>query len=151
MFLITLQGTWETSLCVGTVDLKNACDARKELCGDSISYFRLLVLWSLEVKSHKWSWKIQCLLCIVNPRLKSCEGLSWCVNLDGHSHLWRFFSFSKTEDWMRLQSCNAGTGDHGFERRLRLGSPLLKQNIATMVLERWVISLDLLCYASLSM
>jgi hypothetical protein len=30
----------------------------------------------------------------------------------------------------------AGTGDHGFERRLRLGAPLLKQNIATMVLER---------------
>jgi hypothetical protein len=29
----------------------------------------------------------------------------------------------------------AGTGDHGFERRLRLGAPLLKQNIATMVLE----------------
>ncbi|KAH9555075.1 hypothetical protein CY35_08G095900 [Sphagnum magellanicum] len=27
------------------------------------------------------------------------------------------------------------TGDHGFERRLRLGAPLLKQNIATMVLE----------------
>lgn len=45
----------------------------------------------------------------------------------------------------------AGTGDHGFERRLRLGAPLLKQNIATMVLERWVISLDLLCYLSLSM
>lgn len=30
----------------------------------------------------------------------------------------------------------AGTGDHTFERRLRLGGPLLKQNIATMVLER---------------
>lgn len=29
----------------------------------------------------------------------------------------------------------AGTGDHTFERRLRLGGPLLKQNIATMVLE----------------
>lgn len=29
----------------------------------------------------------------------------------------------------------AGTGDHGFERRLRLGGPLLKQGIATMVLE----------------
>lgn len=29
----------------------------------------------------------------------------------------------------------AGTGDHSFERRLRLGGPLLKQNIATMVLE----------------
>ncbi|KAJ9184724.1 hypothetical protein P3X46_004423 [Hevea brasiliensis] len=29
----------------------------------------------------------------------------------------------------------AGTGDHSFERRLRLGAPLLKQNIATMVLE----------------
>ncbi|KAJ7563659.1 hypothetical protein O6H91_03G119300 [Diphasiastrum complanatum] len=29
----------------------------------------------------------------------------------------------------------AGTGDHGFERRLRLGAPLLKENIATMVLE----------------
>ncbi|KAJ4972362.1 hypothetical protein NE237_005461 [Protea cynaroides] len=29
----------------------------------------------------------------------------------------------------------AGTGDHTFERRLRLGSPLLKENIATMVLE----------------
>ncbi|OMO55209.1 hypothetical protein COLO4_36119 [Corchorus olitorius] len=29
----------------------------------------------------------------------------------------------------------AGTGDHSFERRLRLGSPLLKENIATMVLE----------------
>lgn len=30
----------------------------------------------------------------------------------------------------------AGTGDHTFERRLRLGGPLLKANIATMVLER---------------
>ena len=30
-----------------------------------------------------------------------------------------------------------GTGDHTFERRLRLGGPLLKENIATMVLERW--------------
>jgi hypothetical protein len=30
----------------------------------------------------------------------------------------------------------AGTGDHTFERRLRLGGPLLKDNIATMVLER---------------
>nr|CAB3445966.1 unnamed protein product [Digitaria exilis] len=29
----------------------------------------------------------------------------------------------------------AGTGDHTFERRLRLGGPLLKDNIATMVLE----------------
>ncbi|KAJ6363338.1 hypothetical protein OIU78_003501 [Salix suchowensis] len=29
----------------------------------------------------------------------------------------------------------AGTGDHTFDRRLRLGGPLLKQNIATMVLE----------------
>nr|XP_043618676.1 protein ABHD18 [Erigeron canadensis] len=29
----------------------------------------------------------------------------------------------------------AGTGDHSFERRLRLGGPLLKENIATMVLE----------------
>lgn len=29
-----------------------------------------------------------------------------------------------------------GTGDHTFDRRLRLGGPLLKQNIATMVLER---------------
>eukprot|EP00249_Psilotum_nudum_P004626 c18128_g1_i1 orf=344-1414(-) len=29
----------------------------------------------------------------------------------------------------------AGTGDHGFERRLRLGGPLLKDGIATMVLE----------------
>lgn len=29
----------------------------------------------------------------------------------------------------------AGTGDHSFERRLRLGSPLLKENVATMVLE----------------
>ncbi|GAA0171451.1 hypothetical protein LIER_25477 [Lithospermum erythrorhizon] len=29
----------------------------------------------------------------------------------------------------------AGTGDHTFERRLRLGGPLVKQNIATMVLE----------------
>ncbi|KAK6123295.1 hypothetical protein DH2020_042972 [Rehmannia glutinosa] len=29
----------------------------------------------------------------------------------------------------------AGTGDHAFERRLRLGGPLLKENIATMVLE----------------
>ncbi|EFJ06660.1 hypothetical protein SELMODRAFT_236489 [Selaginella moellendorffii] len=29
----------------------------------------------------------------------------------------------------------AGTGDHGFERRLRLGGPLLKDNIATLVLE----------------
>nr|DAD29898.1 TPA_asm: hypothetical protein HUJ06_031366 [Nelumbo nucifera] len=29
----------------------------------------------------------------------------------------------------------AGTGDHTFERRLRLGTPLLKENIATMVLE----------------
>ncbi|GJS58822.1 protein ABHD18 [Tanacetum coccineum] len=28
-----------------------------------------------------------------------------------------------------------GTGDHSFERRLRLGGPLLKENIATMVLE----------------
>lgn len=36
--------------------------------------------------------------------------------------------------------CNfffAGTGDHTFERRLRLGGPLLKENIATMVLERY--------------
>ncbi|WMV19166.1 hypothetical protein MTR67_012551 [Solanum verrucosum] len=31
--------------------------------------------------------------------------------------------------------CIAGTGDHTFERRLRLGGPLLKENIATMVLE----------------
>lgn len=30
----------------------------------------------------------------------------------------------------------AGTGDHGFDRRLRLGAPLLEKNIATMVLER---------------
>lgn len=30
----------------------------------------------------------------------------------------------------------SGTGDHTFERRLRLGGPLLKDNIATMVLER---------------
>jgi len=30
----------------------------------------------------------------------------------------------------------AGTGDHTFERRLRLGGPLMKENIATMVLER---------------
>ncbi|KAJ3679033.1 hypothetical protein LUZ60_017044 [Juncus effusus] len=29
----------------------------------------------------------------------------------------------------------AGTGDHTFERRLRLGAPLLKENVATMVLE----------------
>ncbi|KZV44786.1 hypothetical protein F511_28375 [Dorcoceras hygrometricum] len=29
----------------------------------------------------------------------------------------------------------AGTGDHTFGRRLRLGGPLLKENIATMVLE----------------
>lgn len=29
----------------------------------------------------------------------------------------------------------AGTGDHGFQRRLKLGGPLLKDNIATMVLE----------------
>ncbi|XP_073306680.1 uncharacterized protein [Primulina huaijiensis] len=29
----------------------------------------------------------------------------------------------------------AGTGDHSFGRRLRLGGPLLKENIATMVLE----------------
>ncbi|KAB1202823.1 hypothetical protein CJ030_MR8G024936 [Morella rubra] len=29
----------------------------------------------------------------------------------------------------------AGTGDHTFEWRLRLGGPLLKENIATMVLE----------------
>lgn len=29
----------------------------------------------------------------------------------------------------------AGTGDHTFHRRLRLGGPLLKENIATMVLE----------------
>ncbi|XP_073526115.1 protein ABHD18-like [Phyllobates terribilis] len=29
----------------------------------------------------------------------------------------------------------AGTGDHSFERRLRLGAPLLKENVATMVLE----------------
>ncbi|KAJ8448170.1 hypothetical protein Cgig2_031894 [Carnegiea gigantea] len=35
----------------------------------------------------------------------------------------------------------AGTGDHTFERRLRLGGPLLKQNIATMVLERSEITL----------
>lgn len=32
--------------------------------------------------------------------------------------------------------CYAGTGDHTFERRLRLGGPLIKENIATMVLER---------------
>lgn len=30
----------------------------------------------------------------------------------------------------------AGTGDHGFDRRLRLGGPLIEKNIATMVLER---------------
>lgn len=37
----------------------------------------------------------------------------------------------------RLMEClNSGTGDHTFERRLRLGGPLLKENIATMVLER---------------
>lgn len=29
----------------------------------------------------------------------------------------------------------AGTGDHTYERRLRLGGPLLKENIATLVLE----------------
>ncbi|KAF3583977.1 hypothetical protein F2Q69_00031843 [Brassica cretica] len=29
----------------------------------------------------------------------------------------------------------AGTGDHTYDRRLRLGGPLVKQNIATMVLE----------------
>lgn len=33
-------------------------------------------------------------------------------------------------------SIYVGTGDHSFERRLRLGGPLLKENIATMVLER---------------
>lgn len=33
----------------------------------------------------------------------------------------------------------AGTGDHTFERRLRLGGPLLKDNIATMVLERYAL------------
>ena len=31
---------------------------------------------------------------------------------------------------------SAGTGDHTSERRLRLGGPLVKENIATMVLER---------------
>ncbi|KAH6558415.1 hypothetical protein KP509_1Z065600 [Ceratopteris richardii] len=35
-----------------------------------------------------------------------------------------------------LVSCPlSGTGDHGFQRRLKLGAPLLKDNIATMVLE----------------
>eukprot|EP00897_Mesotaenium_endlicherianum_P006420 jgi/Mesen1/5806/ME000293S04958 len=29
----------------------------------------------------------------------------------------------------------AGTGDHGFERRLSIGAPLLKENISTLVLE----------------
>ncbi|MEW5310100.1 MAG: hypothetical protein WDW38_001930 [Sanguina aurantia] len=29
----------------------------------------------------------------------------------------------------------AGTGDHGFQRRIELGFPLLKQNISTLVLE----------------
>mmetsp|Transcript_25198 Transcript_25198/g.70464 ORF Transcript_25198/g.70464 Transcript_25198/m.70464 type:complete len:399 (-) Transcript_25198:148-1344(-) len=29
----------------------------------------------------------------------------------------------------------AGTGDHGFHRRLRIGSPLLSQNVATLALE----------------
>lgn len=37
---------------------------------------------------------------------------------------------------VKLLSNITGTGDHSFERRLRLGGPLLKDNIATMVLER---------------
>ncbi|KAH6761101.1 alpha/beta hydrolase family protein [Perilla frutescens var. hirtella] len=32
--------------------------------------------------------------------------------------------------------CVSGTGDHSFEWRLHLGGPLLKENPATMVLER---------------
>jgi hypothetical protein len=36
---------------------------------------------------------------------------------------------------------SAGTGDHSFDRRLHLGGPLLKENIATMVLERLELTL----------
>lgn len=43
----------------------------------------------------------------------------------------KFFTPERTACVVHL----AGTGDHTFERRLRLGGPLLKENIATMVLE----------------
>lgn len=42
-----------------------------------------------------------------------------------------------------------GTGDHSFERRLRLGGPLLKDNIATMVLERYALTCPVKCNRSL--
>lgn len=35
-----------------------------------------------------------------------------------------------------MRCIDVGTGDHTYDRRLRLGGPLVKQNIATMVLER---------------
>ncbi|KAF8769617.1 hypothetical protein HU200_006211 [Digitaria exilis] len=43
----------------------------------------------------------------------------------------------------------AGTGDHTFERRLRLGGPLLKDNIATMVLESMQRGAKLQCVSDL--
>ena len=45
----------------------------------------------------------------------------------------RFLCFGKVQ---AFTDDRAGTGDHGFERRMRLGGPLLEKNIATMVLER---------------
>lgn len=38
--------------------------------------------------------------------------------------------------WLIMCCIVVGTGDHTYDRRLRLGGPLVKQNIATMVLER---------------
>lgn len=49
--------------------------------------------------------------------------------------MWIRQSVSNDND-AHLMSFVSGTGDHSFERRLRLGGPLLKENIATMVLER---------------
>ncbi|RDX82198.1 Protein ABHD18, partial [Mucuna pruriens] len=47
-------------------------------------------------------------------------------------------AITKSKERWEMHSSNVGqfgTGDHTFERRLRLGGPLLKENIATMVLE----------------
>lgn len=64
---------------------------------------------------------------LLTDELQKCS-LSSCWNL-----IWA----SNTIGQVKLLSNITGTGDHSFERRLRLGGPLLKDNIATMVLERW--------------
>ncbi|KAL8467460.1 hypothetical protein ACS0TY_030918 [Phlomoides rotata] len=58
--------------------------------------------------------------------------------LPPESHIARVAFLSPKSQQPQKMACVvhlAGTGDHSFERRLRLGGPLLKENIATMVLE----------------